>query len=327
MLRRTFVRTVAGGTILLVVPGARAVGAPPLVGFLPLGSPADSYDRSLVEAFQQGMREVGLVDHRDLELEVVWTNNELEVSEAILQFVRRGAKVLIPVGTTASMAVRRNAPNTPILFISVGNPLGIGLVSSLARPGGNVTGFGDFLADLASKYVEFALELGKRSNAVHYLWHSGWTDGHYRFQRTEQAAQALGVKLHARTIGDIAAADETFGSMRKAGATIVVVQPSPFTFLERTRLIDAALHHGLGTIFAFRPAAGAGALIAYGPDYADLNRRAASYLSRILKGARAGDLPVEQPTKFELLINLRTARALGITVPPSILARADQLIE
>ena len=326
MRRRTFLRNLASGALVCTPAVARAAG-PPLVGFLPLGSPADSYDRSLVEAFQQGMREVGLVEHRDLELEVVWTNGELEVSDAVLQFVRRGAKVLIPVGTTASMAVRRNAANTQILFISVGNPLGIGLVRSLARPGGNITGFGDFLADLASKYVEFAIELSKRTGAVHYLWHSGWTDGHYRFQRTEQAAQSLGVQLRARAITNIAEADDAFASMRKAGATAVVVQPSPFTFLERTRLIEAALHQGLGTIFAFRPAAVAGALVAYGPDYADLNRRAASYLNRILKGARAGDLPVEQPTKFELLINLRTARALGIAIPPSILARADQLIE
>jgi putative tryptophan/tyrosine transport system substrate-binding protein len=116
-------------------------------------------------------------------------------------------------------------------------------------------------------------------------------------------------------------------AMKKAGAAVVIVQPSPFTFLQRGRLIESAATHGLATIFAFRPAAEAGALITYGPDYAELNRRAVAYLGRILKGTKPGDLPVEQPTKFELLINLKTAKAVGIAIPPSLLVRADQVIE
>jgi putative tryptophan/tyrosine transport system substrate-binding protein len=302
--------------------------SPPLVGFLPLGSPSSAYDRSLVDAFRQGLREAGVVENRDVVIEVVWTtSDELDVSRAVVDLVQRGAKLLIPVGTTASMAVKRKAPTTPILFISVGNPLGIGLVGSLGRPGGIVTGFGDFLADLGSKYVQFATEVGKPHAPIHYLWHAGWTDGHYRFQKTEQAAQALGVKLLARAINGISEADEAMVAMRKAGATVVIVQPSPFTFRERDRLIDSARAQGLATIFAFRDAARAGALIVYGPDYADLNRRAAGYLARILKGVKPGDLPVEQPTKFELLINRKTAQALGLVIPRSLLLGADQIIE
>ena len=326
--RRTFLALIPSSLLAASFAAEAQTGdKPALIGFLPLGSSSSPYDRSLVEAFRQGLREAGVVENRDVVLEVVWTSGELEVAQAVVKLVQRGAKLLIPVGTTASMAVKRQAPTTPLLFISVGNPIGIGLVGNLSRPGGHVTGFGDVLAELGSKYLQFAVEVGKPQSMVHYLWHEGWTDGQYRLQVTERAAQSLGVKLRSRAITDISEAEDALAAMKRAGASVVIVQPSPFTFRERDRLVDAAMSHRLATIFAFRPAASAGALITYGPDYADLYRRAASYLDRILKGARPGDLPVEQPTKFELLINLKTAKALGLTIPQSLLLRADQVIE
>jgi putative ABC transport system substrate-binding protein len=224
------------------------------------------------------------------------------------------------------MAVKRQASSTPILFISVGNPLGIGLVESLAHPGPNVTGFSDNLAELSSKYVQFASELGK-STVVHYLWYSGWTDGQFRLLVTEQAAQSLKIKLSSRPFNDMTEADEALAAMKKAGASVVIVQPSPFTYRMREPLIEAATRHKLATIFAFRPAAAAGSMITYGPDYADLYRRAAAYLARILRGTKPGDLPVEQPSKFELLVNLKTAKAVGVTIPRSMILGADQVIE
>jgi len=310
----------------LVATLAAAQPRPPLVGFFPLGSATSEYDRSLVEAFRQGVREAGLAEGRDLVLEVVWTTDETQVASAVATMVHRGAKLLVPVGTTASMAVKRQAPTTPILFISVGNPLGIGLVESLAHPGGNVTGFSDNLAEISAKYVQFAAELGSPT-VVHYLWHSGFTDGHFRLLVTEQAAQSLKIQLRARAFTDVAEADEALAAMKKAGASVVIVQPSPFTFRMREPLIEAATRHRLATIFAFRPAAAAGSMITYGPDYADLYRRAASYLARILRGTKPSNLPVEQPTKFELLINLKTAKTIGITLPRSLVLRADQVIE
>ena len=309
------------------IASAQSPPAAPLVGFLPLGSETSAYDRSLVEAFRQGLRESGIVEHRDVELEVVWTASELDVAPAVLKLMQRGAKLFIPVGTTASMAVKRQAPQVPILFISVGNPLGIGLVESLSRPGGTVTGFADSLAEIGGKYVQFAMALGKPQSPLHYLWHWDWSDGYYRLQKTEEAVRSVGVKLRAHSIKELSEVDEAMSAMRKAGATVVIVQPSPFTFRERERLVASAMSHGLATIFAFRDSVRVGALLAYGPDYADLNRRAAAYLARILRGTKPGDLAVEQPTKFELLINLRTAKTVNLTVPRSLLLQANQVLE
>jgi putative tryptophan/tyrosine transport system substrate-binding protein len=169
--------------------------------------------------------------------------------------------------------------------------------------------------------------LGKPQEPVSYLWFTGWPDGQYRLQATERAAQSLGVILRSRGISDISEANDVMAAMKTDGAVTLIIQSSPFMFRHRRRIIDSATEHGLAAIYAFPPGARDGAVIAYGPDYGDLYRRAASYVERILKGTKPADLPVEQPTKFELVLNLKTAKALGLTVPPSLLATADELIE
>jgi putative ABC transport system substrate-binding protein len=243
------------------------------------------------------------------------------------ELVQRGAKVLVPCGTSASMAAKRGGGSLPILFISVGNPVGIGLVSSLARPGGTATGYSDDLADLAGKYVQFARELGKPNAPIHYLWHSGWADGQYRLRATENAAQSAGMKLRPVGVTDVAEMTAALAAMKKAGATAVIIQPSPFTYRQRDRIIALATQLGLATIFAFPPAAREGALLAYGPDYADLYRRAGVALERVLKGARPADIPVQLPSKFDLVLNLKTARTLGLEIPRALRAQATEIVE
>jgi putative ABC transport system substrate-binding protein len=169
--------------------------------------------------------------------------------------------------------------------------------------------------------------LDKPQATVNYLWYTEWADGQYRFQVTERAAQSLGVKLRSRGISDISEANDVMAAMKAGGAATIIIQSSPFTFRHRRRIIDSAMEHGLATIYAFPPAARDGALVAYGPDYIDLYRRAASYVDRILKGTKPADLPVEQPTKFELVINLKTAKVLALDVPQPLLSRADEVIE
>jgi putative ABC transport system substrate-binding protein len=198
--------------------------APVRIGFLPLGSPSNTYDRSLVEAFGQGLSEVGVVENRDVVLDVAWIGSEPDASQAVSGLIQRGAKLVIPVGSTASVAAKRQTSTIPILFISVGNPVGMGLVKSLSHPSSNATGFSDVLGTLSGKYLELAKELTKSNDAIDYLWHTGWPDGQPRLEATEQAAQSLGVRLRARGIGDAADVSTVLASIKKGGAVTLVIQ-------------------------------------------------------------------------------------------------------
>ena len=327
MKRREFIRLLGGAAVAwpLAAPAALAK-SPVRIGFLYLGLSSNPYDRSLIEAFRQGLREVGLVENRDIVLDVVWVSGDPE--QAVTEVMQRGAELLVPCGSSASVAANRLAGTIPIVFLNVGNPIAMGLVDSLSRPGRNATGFSDILADLGGKLVDIARELrGPQATAVDYLWHTAWPDGRNRYEATEQAAQAAGVKLRSKGIADIAEVDDAIAAMKQSGATILIVQPSPLTYQQRGRIIDAALNHGLATIFAFPIAAREGALIAYGPDYVHMYRRAPLYVDRILKGTKPAELPVQQPTKIEMLVNLKTAKALGLELPLSLQIRADELIE
>ena len=329
MKRRKFITLIGGAAVAwpLAVVAQQPQQSPVRVGVLPLGSVSNPYNQALLAAFRRGLREVGLVENRHVVLDIVWVESELEFPQAVSALMQRGPKLLVPSGTIASLEVKRQASTVPVLFINVGNPVGIGLVESLSHPGGNVTGFSDMHADLSGKYVQFAIEVGKPQAAVNYLWYPGWADGRYRLEVAERAAQSLGVKIRSRAISDVAEANDIFGAMKADGADVVVVQSSPFTFRYRDQLINSAMSRGLATIFAFPATARAGALIGYGPDYEDLYRRAASYVERLIKGAKPSDLPVEQPTKFDMVINMKSAKTLGLTVPSTLLATATEVIE
>ena len=231
------------------------------------------------------------------------------------------------MGTSASVETQRQTSTIPILFISVGNPLGVGLVGSLSRPGETSPGSAISSRSSVASTCSSPGSWASPQAPVHYLWHTGWADGQYRFQATERAAAAVGVTVRPRGIADIGELSDAFTAMKKAGAVTVIIQPSPFTYRERFRIIESATNHGLAAIFAFPPAARDGALIAYGPDYADLYRRAGAAVDRFLKGTKPADFPVEQPSKFEMIINLKTAKALGLTVPPSLLQQATEIIQ
>jgi putative ABC transport system substrate-binding protein len=324
--RRQFITMLGGAAVALPLTARAQQGKGPVrLGFLPIGSPSNAYDRSLVEAFQQGLRKVGLIENRDIILDVVWMSGDPD--QAVSEVLRRGAELLIPCGSSASVAAIGQTSTIPIVFLNVGDPMAMGLVESLSRPGRNATGFSDILAELSGKFVDLAREVIKPQTTVDYLWHTAWPDGQNRHHATEQATQAAGMKLRSKGIADIAELDDALRAIKQSGSTMLIVQPSPFTYGQRGRIIASAMKNGLGTIFGFPVAAQEGSLIAYGPDYLHMYRRAPFYVDRILKGAKPADLPVEQPAKVEFLINLQTAKTLGIEVPLSLLIRADELLE
>ena len=325
MKRRDFLTLLGGAAVWPV--RSRAEEAAVRIGFLPLGSPTNRYDLSYVEAFRKGLVENDLIDGKNVLVDLLWVENEPEYDQAVLELIRRGARILVPAGSSASAAAKRQTSAIPIIFISVGNPVGIGIVQILSHPGGNATGFTDVLSDLSSKLVDFAKELNAQGRPVGYLWYDKWPDGRSRFTQTEAAAQDLGVMLRARALSDIGELNAALGEMRSNGVTALIVQPSPFTYHHRDQIIVSTARDRLAMICAWPQAPSEGALIGYGPGYSDIYRRAGSYISRIMKGENPSELPVQNPVKFYLCVNLKAAKRLGVIISTNLLALATEVIE
>jgi ABC-type uncharacterized transport system substrate-binding protein len=327
-MRRRELITLLGVTAVAWPLAARAQQSENLarIGFLPIGSPSNEHDLSYVEAFRKGLIENGLIDGRNVILDVVWVANE-EYDQAVSELVRRGATVLVPAASSASVASKRQTSTIPIVFLVVSNPVGIGIVESLSHPGGNVTGFADVSGQLSGKLVEFAKELTPAGKPIGYLWHDKWEDGQSRLLATEQAAKASGMELHARAISDVVELNSVVVDLKSKRITAVILQPSAFTYRHRQQIIEAMNRNTLAVICAWPPVAAEGALIGYGTDYPDIYRRAASYVSRVLKGEKPAELPVQNPVKTWLVINLNAAKVLGLQIPTTLLATADEVIE
>jgi putative ABC transport system substrate-binding protein len=325
--RRAFVTSVTGG--LLAAPrGARAQQARKAhrIGFL--GNSTAAFEANLVGPFREGLRELGYVEGRDLVIEYRWAEGHYDRFPALIaELIALNVEVLVTAGTPAALAVRRATTAIPLVMIAVGDPVGSGLVKSLARPGGNLTGLVSIAPDLEGKRLELLTEVVPRLSSVAFLLNPANAFHVTSEKQARAAANALHLKVEfvpVRAETEFDRAFQAIGSQR-VGALIVLADR---LFLHhRARIVDFSARHRLPTMNAYTELVEAGGLMSFGPSYPGMHRRAAYFVDRILKGANAADLPMEQPSKFELFINLRTARALGLVIPQPILLRADDLIQ
>jgi putative tryptophan/tyrosine transport system substrate-binding protein len=275
----------------------------------------------------QRLRELGWVEGRTIAIEVRWGEGRSERhAEIASEFVRRKVDVIVTYGTPSSVAAKQATAVIPIVIAAAGDPVGTGLVASLSRPGGNVTGLSIQQTDLAGKRLEILRELFPGLRRLAILANVGSPNSVLDMREAEAAARKIGLEIvtaEVRKVEDIAPAFEAL----KDRAQALYVCTDPLMTTNRIRINELALGARLLTIHAFREYAVAGGLMSYGPSFSDLFRRAAEYVDKILNGAKPADLPVEQPTKFELAVNLKTAKALGLAVPETFLARADEVIE
>jgi ABC-type uncharacterized transport system substrate-binding protein len=330
MDRRAFLGTLAGG--LLVTPLSTAAAQPrekvPRVGYLSPGSPSDQARQRRFEAFRQGLREQGYVDGQNVAIESRWAEGKYDRYPTLAaDLVRLKVDVIVTVGGAATRAVQQATRTIPIVMSVVIDPVGSGFVPSLAHPGGNVTGLSMMAADLVGKQLAVLQEVTPKVVRVALLWNPANPGSLPQLRAAEAVARALRVRLQtleARVPQEI---DSAFAAMtrEKVGALVVLVD-AIFTN-EVAQIAELAAKSRLPSIYGQREYTEAGGLMVYSSDPLDLERRAATFVDKILKGAKPADLPIEQPSKFELIINLKTAKALGLTIPPSLLQRADQVIE
>ena len=248
-----------------------------------------------------------------------------QLANAAAHLLRLNLDVLLVSGKPPIPVAKQVTQTVPIVFVASIDPVSTGVVASLARPGGNITGFVGIHSDLMGKRLELLRETVPRLSRVAVLFQATNPGNVEYLRQAELAAQAVGARLQLLAVCDTDDFDRMFGEARGASA-LIQLDDVIFT-THRRRIVDYAVKSQLAAVYGFREFVDAGGLMSYGPDYPDLYRRAATYMDRIFKGAKPADLPIEQPTKFELVINLKTAKALGLTIPPSVLARADQVIE
>jgi putative ABC transport system substrate-binding protein len=321
MERRAFISTLAGG--LLAAPLAtHAQQKVWRIGFLRSGPPPESW----VEALQQGLRDLGYVEGKNIVTEFRFTDGSTgKLPDLAAELLRLKVDVIVAAGTPAALAAKNLSRTVPIVVVAVNDPVGSGLVSRLSRPGENITGLTNQTPDLAMKRVGLLKEVVPQLSRLAVLGNPAHPAYASQVKTIETGVQSLGVQLDIIAVRDPNDFEAAFKMARRAQALIQLDDVLLTT--HRTRLVEHTLRNRLPAIYGIREFVDGGGLMAYGVSVPDLYRRAATYVDKILKGAKPGDLPVEQPTKFELAINLKTAKALGLTIPQSLLQRADEIIQ
>jgi putative ABC transport system substrate-binding protein len=325
--RRTFVSAAAGALLVKVFPvNAQPAKKVPRIGVLHAGSQAATSQN--VEAFKQGLRERGYVEGQNIVVERRFGDGKAErISELAAELVRLKVDVIVTATDTAIAAVTQQTQTIPIVMANSTDPVGTGFVASLVRPGGNVTGLTTISPELSAKRLELVQEAVPGLSRVAIMWNPDARGAVLDYKETQSAARSLRLQLQSVEVSRTDDFDRAFSALTTGRAEALMVAGSTFTFTNRGRIASLALQNRLPSMYGQREFADAGGFMAYGPNTADGWRRAATYVDKILKGAKPGELPVEQPTEFELVINLKTAKALGLMLPPSLLRRADEVIQ
>jgi putative ABC transport system substrate-binding protein len=301
---------------------AQAQSKIPRVGILFMGG----RDQPHLEAFKQGLRELGYNEGTNIVLEYLYAEGKYErLPELATEFAREKVDVIVTTSSMSAQAARKATRTIPIVMTS-GSPVEQGLAESLAKPGGNVTGLSVLVSDLSSKRVELLKEGLPKITRVATLWSPRSSEAVIGLKETEQAARALAIQLHLFKVQEREDIRKAFAVLPKANVNALLVVLSPQVTLHSKTIVDLALKQRLPGMYPTRQFAEEGGLMAYGPLMDDLYHRAARYVDKILKGAKPEGLPVEQPTKFEFIVNLKTAKQIGLTIPPNVLARADRVI-
>jgi len=324
--RRNFM-LLLGGAVTAAQPLRAQQKAVPVIGYLDTGSfgPSARY----VAAFLDGLGETGWVAGQSVAIEYRWAEGRLDQLPALAaELVGRNVDVIVASGGFVCVLAAKGATSTtPIVFTGVSDPVGSGLVAGLAHPGGNITGFSPFALELLPKRLELIFELVPRAREIALLVNSKEPRAERVIKEIEEAARTKGLQIQPLIVGgedEIAAA---FMTLVQRHADALLVSPDPFFSLQREKIVALAARHAVPAAYPWREDAAVGGLISYGPSITAIRRQVGIYVGRILKGTKPADLPVQQPTTFELVVNVKTAKALGLTVPPAILARADEVIE
>ena len=320
--------------LMLLLGGAMTVGHPlraqqkamPVIGYLNPTSPGIAAPATA--AFRQGLSEAGYVEGQNLAIEYRWAEGQFDRLPALAgDLVGRNVNAIAAIGGISARAAKNATSTIPIIFIGSGDPVGEGLVASLARPGGNLTGFSNLFVELHPKRLELLSELVPQASVIALLVNPSGPSAERIIRDMKEAARAKGVQLPIVEAGTEGEIDAAFGSLVELHAGALVIAGDAFFANRREQLLALASLYAVPAIYMWSEFAAVGGLISYGIDNINMFRQAGIYAGRTLKGEKPAELPVQQPTKFELVVNLKTAKALGLTVPPSILARADEVIE
>lgn len=326
MRRREFISLIGGAATMWPV-AARAQQAPGKMrrlGVLQPGAPPDP----LVEAMRKKLGELAHSQGREVTFELRWAEGKFErLAQLATELVDLKVDAITAFSTPAALAAQKATTTIPIVFSAVGDPVGTGLVSNLARPGGNVTGLSVLATELAAKRLEILEEIAPHTSPLGMFWNDTNPSMTLSAHQSQDAATKLGLTIQSIGVHDLVGFDAAFAIVERGQVAALLTLIDPFTKQYRQRIVDFAAQRHLPAIYDAREFVESGGLISYGPNLLAMQQRVAEYVDKIFKGANPGDLPVEQPTKFELVINQKTAKALGLTIPPSLLARADEVIE